>query len=112
MGIGVKDLDADMISASIVVVPDAARDLGDVAPGEQGIDETVTAARGQVIVGEPEPAQVVGVVGQVKVGREMPPGDRPGVSWIGQAATARAAAATTKGESWPRSWPRPRTSPT
>src|SRR6266571_1084119 len=48
MRIGVKDLDADMISASIVVVLDAARDLGDVTPGEQGIDETITAARGQV----------------------------------------------------------------
>src|SRR6266508_3073187 len=48
MRIGVKDLDADMISASIVVVLDTARDLGDVTPGEQGIDETITAARGQV----------------------------------------------------------------
>jgi hypothetical protein len=32
MRIGVKDLDADMISTSVVVVLDAARDLGDLAP--------------------------------------------------------------------------------
>ena len=32
MRICVKDLDADMISASVMVGLDAARDLGDVAP--------------------------------------------------------------------------------
>jgi hypothetical protein len=64
MRIGVKDLDADMISASVMVVSDTTRDLGDVAPGEQGIDHTIAAARGQVVVGEPEPTRVVGVVGR------------------------------------------------
>jgi hypothetical protein len=32
--------------------------------GGLGIDQTITAARDQVVVGEPEPAQVVDVVGR------------------------------------------------
>ena len=39
MRIRVKDLDADMISASVVVVLDRTRDPGDAAPSEQGIRE-------------------------------------------------------------------------
>jgi hypothetical protein len=42
-----------MIGASVMVVPDATGDPGDVAPSEQGIDQTIAAARGQVVVGEP-----------------------------------------------------------
>jgi hypothetical protein len=38
MRMRVKDLDAHVIRTSIMVVLDATRDLGDVAPSEQGID--------------------------------------------------------------------------
>jgi hypothetical protein len=71
-----KDLDADVISARVMVV---LADPGDVAPGEEGIHQTIAPARGQVVVGESQPTQVVGVAGQTKVGREVASGDRPGV---------------------------------
>ncbi len=45
-----------MIGPSVMVVLDAARDLSDVTPGEQGVDETIAASRGQVVVSESEPA--------------------------------------------------------
>ncbi len=83
MRIHVKDLHAYMISTSVMVILDATHDPADVTPSEQSIDQTITAARGQVGVDESQPAQVVGVVGQPKVGPEVPPSDRPGVGGIG-----------------------------
>src|SRR6266511_2388324 len=53
--IGVQDLNAHVIGARAKVILHAARDSVEITPREDGIDEPIAAARGQVCVGEPQP---------------------------------------------------------
>ena len=53
-----------------------ARDRVLVAPDDDRVDEPVAAAVGDVVVGEPEPPQVVRVVRQAEVDRQSPARDR------------------------------------
>ena len=55
-----EGLDADVVGAGVVVFTDPAGDGGLVTPRHQGVDESVAADAGQVVVGEAEAAQVVG----------------------------------------------------
>ena len=70
-----------MVGAGVAVLPDPRLDGRVVAPRHQGVDQPVAASGGEVVVGEAEAEEVVGVVGQGQVERQVVAaelaGDRP-----------------------------------
>ena len=69
--IGGEHLDADVVGSGVAVGLDALADRGIVAPGDEGVDETVAAAVGEIVVGEPDALPVVRVVGEAEVRRQV-----------------------------------------
>src|ERR1700730_15744794 len=66
-----QHLDRNMVGAGFVVPPRLARDLLFVAPGDQRIERSITARRGQLIFGPSEADQVLAVVLQRQVGTHI-----------------------------------------
>src|SRR3954468_11309232 len=64
-------LDADVIGAGVAVLLDPRRDRCLVSPHDEGVDETVAAAVGDVVVGEALPLPVVDIVGEPEIGPKV-----------------------------------------
>src|SRR5215216_4041254 len=71
----IQDLHAHMVCAGVKVGADTADDRLLVTPGHDSIHQPVAATPTQVLIVEPEPAEVVGVVGQLQVTSRVPPRD-------------------------------------
>ena len=69
-----EGLDANMVRAGIEVLSYAISDSVRFAPGHDRIDESVASSSGQILVSEPEPAEVVGVVREGEIARGECPG--------------------------------------
>ena len=79
----VEHLHADVVGAGIVMRLHARGDRLLVAPGDQGVDQPVGATVGEVVLGEAEPQEVVGVVRQHQVAGEVLAGDLAGLGPVG-----------------------------
>src|SRR5262249_39091511 len=66
-----------MVGAGSMVRTDAAADLFQVAPSDDGVDQAVAAAVLEVGLAEAQPEEVVGVVRQREVQREELAADGP-----------------------------------
>ena len=66
IGSAVSDLDADVVGAGVEVRLHTGRDGGLVAPRDEGINEAVAAAVGEIVLAEAEPQPVVHVVRQLR----------------------------------------------
>src|SRR5207237_766669 len=75
----VEHLYADMFGAGVVMCLHSCGDGFLVAPDDQRIDQPVGTATGKVVLGEAEPPEVVGVVGQHEVAGEVLAGDVAGL---------------------------------
>ena len=77
-------VDRDLVCARVQVPEETGRNGGGVAVHDQGVDQPVATAAGQVGVVEAERAQVVGVVHQAQVRLlDRRAADRPGPDGIG-----------------------------
>src|SRR5262245_59538055 len=60
-------LEGDRVGTCVQVVADPPDDVVDVADGDHGLEQPITAVVGDVVVAPANTAQVVGVVGQRQV---------------------------------------------
>ena len=65
-----EDLEADVVRACGLMRANPIGNSIHVAPGDDGVHQPVTAGAHEVVVTEPEPPQVIHIVGQ----REIPGG--------------------------------------
>src|SRR5437667_12638300 len=65
--VGTDRLDADMVGAGIPVLLDTAADCRLVTPGDIGIDKSIVAAIGKIVV-EVDPMRNVGVISELPIG--------------------------------------------
>ena len=75
-------LDTDAVGAGVEVILDPSGDGLLVAPGDQAVDEPVGAAVRQVVLGEADPAKVVGVVRQGQIVVQEVAADSPGFASV------------------------------
>ena len=71
-----------MIGAGVAVLLEARRRCGLVAPNDEGVDQTVGSAVGNVLFGESLTPPVIGIVRQAEVATEVLTGEGARLRWI------------------------------
>ncbi|GAA3311560.1 hypothetical protein GCM10020295_81540 [Streptomyces cinereospinus] len=78
VGAVAERVNGDMVGSCVQMGPDAAGDRFLVSGGDEGVDEVVAAAIGEVVISESHGFEVADVVGQSQSGGDVAAGCAPG----------------------------------